>query len=252
MPKLQLVFLLLFILTRYSAYSQDEIKYYHKVWDIVKSNNSNTIILKKTDSLKKTRRPQNSKVEILYNRDIDFGYKQEKIAIRFNGFPYMLNLLLKNDLVIFASADFNANILGTYSQNDEYREVKVDTMLCRQCLNLHNTYYVDNKTIDDLVKELSGVDNYSILCGDGLQETPRSKHIDTLIKKEDVIALDEYLKSLSCEQQAYGIRGFIGLKRAGVRISLLDKKLIKHIIDRNSELIECTGCLINVIGSKKK
>src|ERR1700744_3150774 len=117
-------FLLAFISFR--AYSQDEIKYYHRIWDAVKSSNSDSVILKKIDSIKKTRRENDSDIKTLFNRDVDFGYTQQKIAIRFNSFPYMLNLLVKKDQVIFASADFNTMILGTNIGYKQSRKIKID------------------------------------------------------------------------------------------------------------------------------
>ncbi len=241
------LFSVLCILTSSFAYSQDEIKYYHKIWDIVKQNNSAEVILKKIDSIEQTRRLQQSKVSILYNRNVDFGFTHEKIAITFNNFPYMVNLLLKNYQVIFASINFNATILGAYSQFNKYREVKIDTILCQQYLNLHNKYYNDDKTINDIVEELGGVDMYAIFCGDGNTETPESKHIDTLARKKNIHALNHYLKSLSCEQQAYGVIGFARLKNLWGNIPAFEQKLIDHIVNRRSELIECGGCIVNVV-----
>jgi hypothetical protein len=211
-----------------------------------------SVIFEKIDSIKKTRRANDSNADILYNRDVDFGYTQEKIEIVFNGSPYIVNLLLKQDTVIFASADLNAYIGGADPGFESDRKIKIDTAGCKQYLKLHNDYYFDTKNIHDLAEEISSENAFGLYCGDGAPKSQEGKHIDTLVIKKDTAALSQYLKSINCEQQAYGLYGFAGLKKTGARISSIDKKLVRHITKRKSALVECTGCFVRVIQPKKK
>ena len=72
------------------------------------------------------------------------------------------------------------------------------------------------------------------------------KNIEQLVKQKRINELRSMLVSITCERQAYGILGFRMLKKAGIRISASDKKILTYLSNRKSALLECRGCFLSV------
>jgi len=70
-----------------SAYGQQE-TYFYKIQEIANSEHLCTNLLIKLDSLKKTRRPNDSFVKIFFDRDVDFGFTHRRIKIALNSTHY--------------------------------------------------------------------------------------------------------------------------------------------------------------------
>jgi hypothetical protein len=99
------IFLSYFVcqLLTFQAFGQEITKYFHQVEQIASSCPVASCIYKKLDSLKNTHRPTDSRIELYFDRDVDFGYKHQRINITLNGLHYQLNLLTRNDTVYLSS-----------------------------------------------------------------------------------------------------------------------------------------------------
>jgi hypothetical protein len=241
--KLRVTLSLLF--TFFKAFGQQE-TYFYKIQALTAKVHLDSELYKSIDSLKKTRRPNGSYVKVVFNRDLDFGYKQERVQIVFNSScSYQVNLLVKNDTICFSSTIF-CNVFGSYNAYEAYFNKKhgipvIDSTKTLDYLNLRNRFYNSAKTLNDLKNEIERNEIYALRAGDDYSETWSKKHIDTLVKRKNYVELEKMLKSINCETQTYGVRGFDLLKRNRLPISSADQKIIDHIKKRNSDLESFTG-----------
>jgi hypothetical protein len=229
----------------FSVKSQD-MMYFQKIGNIAKTATVATDLYNKLDSFKKTRRPNDSNIEMYFDRDVDFGYKHQRINLVLNGtFRYKINLLEKNDTIYLSSIKFDDDF---YSDNGSRRlnELRIDTAQIRNYLRLRNKFYKSSKSINNLVDDLTLNKVYAFNCGDGDPKTKDGKHIETLVKNKNMTELRELVQSINCEKQAYGIAGFRMLKKNGVKISESDQKLLKYLEAKKIALVECNGCFIMI------
>ena len=244
MPKyLYYLIVLLFQLICSPVFSQ-EMGYFHKIESIVANTNYAPTLLTELDSLKQTRRPADSKLDVLFNRGIDFEYKQQRIILVLNGSRYQLNLLTKNDTIYLSAIKFDDTFTPLYPK---YKTFKIDTTNALKYLKLRNQFYNSNKTLNELKTELSLYEEYVLRGGDGHLETAYKKHLDSLVNRKDINELTNMLKSINCEWQTYGVTGFTMLKNKKVKISKETQRLIIHIKKRNSELVSCMGDICAVM-----
>jgi hypothetical protein len=95
---------------------------------------------------------------VLFNRDVDFGYRQKRIQIVFNGCGYQLNLLVKNDTVCLSSTIFSS-IFGPDQGETQFNKTLsvpiIDTIRTMEYLKLRNRFYNSAKILNDLKDELN-------------------------------------------------------------------------------------------------
>jgi hypothetical protein len=246
------LFILLFQIA-YSGHCQNlDRSFYLKFEAIANQEKSSIRLYQRVDSIKQTREPVNSSIKLVYSRDVDFGYTHQLINITLNGtYNYHINLLMHDDTICLTSVLYGQGASLGYSNYDEEANArrnhpKIDTVKALQFLKLRNTFYGSVKTIDDLKNELNSHERFSLYCGDGAYDTPESKTIDSLAKRKQVVKLRAMLVSICSETQAYGIVGYIRLKKRGFKISKKDQEIFNYLVSRKTFLYECNGDLTGV------
>lgn len=239
----QITFVFLLLIPFCKAFSQ-EFTYFHKIENITANAKLASVLYKKLDSVKQTRRPNDSRINILFDRDVDFGYKHKRINIVFNSIYYVVNLLVKNDSIYLSSVSFDREFYDkAYGNLNKFR---IDTSTCLYYLKLRNGFYKSTKTIIDLKDDLNLNEEYAYRCGDAMQKTDEWIHLEKLAKKKDIGKLTNMLQSICCEEQAYGTAGFNELNKNSIKIPKNIQKIIKHIKDRKSTLVVCNGYFTQV------
>lgn len=190
------------------------------------------------DTLKAHFMPSRSGIRKEFNRDVDFGYRQQRIISNLNDYHFFIDLLTKNDTIVLASVT-NSFLTTTFEQHD--------TLYTADYLRQRNKFYRSSKSTKALFKELSMNETYAFYCGDGLPKTQRGKDIEQLVADENTDALTEMLRSINCETQAYGVAGFLMLEKNDYVIPYSIQRLITHIKQRNAELVTCSGCFSGII-----
>jgi hypothetical protein len=201
LKKLFLVVLLQFVFLK--AFCQLE-QYYHKIEQVAYTEKSAEHLFKRIDSIKQTRRPNDSRVSVYFNRNVDFGYKHQRINITFNGInQYTVNLLTKNDAILFCSVLYVNS--GMQEEDEEKLNLKqnhpkIDTVQIIKYLTLRNKFYDSSKKIENLIGELNMNKVYAFYCGDGGFKTQEGKAIEAIVKHKDIHQLGNMLRSMSCEE----------------------------------------------------
>jgi hypothetical protein len=248
LKKAILLFLLQAIFLK--AYCQLD-KYYHKIEAVAYHEKSAVNLYKRIDSIKQTRRPNDSHMAVYFDRDVDFGYRQQRIEVTFNSDPYQVNLLTKNDTIYFSSVLFGNSMADNYDIfNKSMCHPKIDTPEAIKYMLLRNHFYGSSKSINDLKDELNLNAEYAYRCGDGLNITARWHEIEALARNNKINDLADLLKNINCEQQQYGVAGFAILKKRGFKISKENQKLINYISKRQSDLVVCNECFTGISRSK--
>jgi hypothetical protein len=229
----QCLILIFFLTNLLSCCYGQEFDYFLQIRNIVKKEKLATSLFQKLDSAKRTRRPIDSKIEIYFNRDVDFGYKHQRINLQLNGNFYTINLLIKNDTVYYSSIVRDFTIRNN---------VTTDTLYCLAYLKLRNKFYGSAKTLNDLKTEINLDGIYAVRCGDGFQKTTEWLNIESLVKHKNIGAIKNLLQNICCEEQEYGVSGLALLKKEGVKFPKSDKHLAEYIKQRKSILVECHGC----------
>ncbi|WP_419701785.1 hypothetical protein [Mucilaginibacter sp. NFX135] len=253
----RLIFILLMLMAFSEAFSQSNIytSFYRKFEAVANKETSYKQFYTRIDSIVKTREPGNSSIKIEFDRDVDFGYTQQRINITLNGqYSYHLSLLSQHDTLCFASilygyAPFLSDEENKYNKRTNHP--KIDTLQAIKYLKLRNAFYGSTKTIDDLKNELNTAEVYALFCGEAADKTNEYKNIEQLVKQKRINELRSMLVSISCERQAYGVLGFRMLKKAGTKITDKDKKILTYLNNRKSALLECRGCFLSVVNDIK-
>jgi hypothetical protein len=231
------------------AFGQLE-QYYHKIEQVAYHERNPERLFKRIDSIKQTRRPNDSKVTIYFNRDIDFGYRHQRIKITFNGINrYEVNLLIKNDSIHFCSVLYSNLLMDEDAEklNRKQNHPAIDTTQVSKYLELRNKFYGSLKKINDLIDELNLDKTYAFYCGDGSPKTKDGKYIEIIVQNRNIRKLKDLLTSACCEEQAYGAAGIKMLQKNKQIIPDDIKKLVSFINKRNSELVVCEGCLSGLV-----
>ncbi len=252
---IRLFILLFFIACIKTSYGQQE-TYFYKIQALIAQGHSDTVFYKKLDSLKQTRRPNDSRIEILFNRDVDFGYKHKRIQVRLNSYGYQINLLVKNDTICFGSVIISVALgiedVHDTSFNKRHSIPIIDSVRALMYLKSRNLFYNSSKTLKDLKNELDLDEFYALRGGDGYNDTQDKLHLDTLVKQRNFRELESMLNSISCEEQMYGVTGFDWLKNKKVKIPANDNKIIQYIRKRNSDIETCQGDVCGFISKAYK
>jgi hypothetical protein len=242
--KLSCILILTFQLIGYRAISQ-EVQYFHKLEDIISQEPSYTHCYQKIDSIKKTRRPNDSWANVFFNRDVDFGFTHKRLNIVFNGIYYQVNFLLKGDTICFSNVSFDNEFYNNFYK--KYNTSFVDTISCLHFLKLRNNFYGSSKNLKDLKDDLILNEDFAFYCGDGNPKTAKGRYIENLVAAKNCSKLIRLLQSISCEEQAYGGWGLNKLIANGYKLSLVNIKLLNHIKERDSEISTCAGCFSNLV-----
>lgn len=206
-------------LTEYKAFKQ---KYY---------------VIRKTDHLE---------------RDLDFGYQQVIHDFNFtysgsSSQPFQVFLLVKNDSIVFGKV---------YLLGDSWRKkvVEKDTsfsvnhLLLNQYIHDHNALYNTNLSLKRFEEDITSDYFYSFACGDASTTGPKeSAKVLSWIEFENKQALNKWLRSANCELQAYAINGLLRIKKNGGQLTSDEERVIQHILNRNSLIVHCAGCLIGLV-----
>ncbi|WP_295797228.1 hypothetical protein [Mucilaginibacter sp.] len=234
----------------FGAFAQPEIFQYHKIEDIAKKETRASQFFQKLDSLKKTRQPHDSNVDIYFDRDVDFGYRHERISVTLNSWRYHVDLLTKSDSIYLTSVRFDDDFYDNFYSKRKF--VKVDTLNSSRYLSLRNEFYCSNKSLADLHAELSIAEEFASHCGDGSRMTRRWKKLQAQAKDNRQKKFLHMLQSFCCEEQEYGLAGFKMIEKTEKKVPKGIGEIIKHIESRKSDLVICAGCLILVQHQLKK
>ena len=240
------IILVLYCFSAQGQSKKETISYFDLIKSIVNSEKLDTNLIHKLDKLKSKFISSRSYLEDYFNRDIGFGFKHRRITLSLNFVGYRVDLLCRND-TIFLSCITSSNYKGINYDN-------LNEGVISQFLKNRNKFYNSNKSSQQLIKEISLLEEYAFYCGDGMPKTQKGKYVEQLVNNENTEKLIDMIKSFNCETQAYGVAGLVMLEKSEYKIPCDIQKIIDHIKKRNSDLIVCSGCfsgLINKIYSKK-
>lgn len=244
--------MVLFQIAVLKSYSQIQ-TYYHKIESVSNNETSVTKLFQRIDSIKQTRQPHDSQVTTYFDRNVDFGYKHQRINVIFNGSNrYYVNLLTMGDSILVSSVCYDNSFFGDplYDKlNKRENRPKIDTTRVLQYLKRRNDFYKSSKNIEDLVKELNLYKVYAFYCGDASPKTKMGEYIEGLVKNRDIKKLKSLLFSFCCEEQAYGAAGIKILQKKNVKIPAEIIRIASYVKDRKSELITCSGCIVGIIST---
>jgi hypothetical protein len=237
--KTQLINFILTYLFIIPSFGQEAQKYFEQINKIVAGETVSRNLYNKLDSLQAKKIPSRSGISKYLDRDLDFGYKHQRINIQINFENFRVDLLTSSDSVLLSVISHNdyKKLQATY-----YTEAPV-----LKYLTLRNNFYGSNKKIKDLEEEISSNITYAFYCGDGLPKTDEGKQIERLVNTRSINKLNEMLNSINIETQTYGVAGFKMLSKKAVIIAKEQEKIIKYIKKRNSEVVTCSGCLTGLV-----
>jgi hypothetical protein len=236
---MRLFLTILFQLTLFAVYAQPEIFQYKKITGITDKEHLASQLYNKLDSFKHTRQPHNSNIETYFNRDIDFGYKHQRINLQLNGWYYQVNLLVKNDTVYLSSVKFDDMVTDMYPK---LNNLQIDTVNSSIYLTLRNNFYSSHKSIEELIKDLNLTEQFASNCGDGSPKTRRWTKLERQAKNNAQSSFLQLLQSISCEEQEYGVAGFKLIEKQGTKLPARIITLLRYLKDRKSDLVVCSGC----------
>ena len=234
------IFSLLLFLFVQGQNKKETSAYFDLIKNIVTTEKLGNNLVYRLDTLKSKFIPSRSHVTNYFNRDIDFGFKHRSITINLNFAAFRVELLCRHDTIFLSSItsiDYNRVSYDNY-----------DKEVVGKFLNQRNKFYSSSKTYRQLINEISFFEEYAFYCGEGMTKTQKGKYIDQLVDEENIVTLNDMLKSFSCETQAYGVAGLEMLLQRDYQLPHDTEKLINHIRQRNSDLVICSGCLSGLIG----
>ena len=222
-------------------------KYYFKVVDsIVLAETTSKNLQTKLDTLKSKYIPSRSSFSISFDRDIDFVFRHHRLNVELNFEKFQIDLLTHNDTIYARTIRHYYNPFEmdktTLAFASSFSFEKVNEYLTQR-----NKFYKSQKTLKDLIKEISEYRVFAFYCGDGSPLTEEGKQIKEIAAQEKTDTLFQMLQSICVETQAYGVSGFKILENNGYPIDSDVSKIIKRIKKRNSETVTCSGCITGLI-----
>ncbi|MBN8701087.1 MAG: hypothetical protein J0L54_15870 [Chitinophagales bacterium] len=229
-------------------------KHYFKVVDsIVLAETTSKYLQTKLDTLKSKYIPSRSSFSLSFDRDIDFVFRHHRLTVELNFERFQIDLLTRNDTIYARTIRHYYNPFEmdktTLAFDSSFSFEKVNEYLTQR-----NKFYKSQKTLKDLIREMSEYRVFAFYCGDGSPLTEEGKQIKEIAAEGKTDTLFQMLQSICVETQAYGVSGFKILETNGYPIASDVSKIIKRIKKRNSETVTCSGCitgLIRKIYSKK-
>lgn len=223
----------------YGQHTDTPAAYASRIQPIVASERVGSRLVHRLDSLQATCMPSRSYVHIVFNRDIDLGFKQRRLDVSLNSYRFQINLLCRHD-TIFSSAI-------TLAEDKKYDYYWYDEAVIRQFLYQRNQLYKSEKTASELLAGLATPVTYAIYCGDGAPLTAEGAAIKRWVSKKKAAPLLVMLTSFSCETQAFAVAGLRQLQQNGYHLPATTQALVEHIVARNAELVTCSGCLSGLV-----
>ncbi len=221
------------------SFGQQAQEYFTQIEKIVSTEAFSSKLYETLDSLQAQKIASRSSISKYLDRELDLGYKHQRIFLQVNFEAFQIDLLTRSD-----------SVLLSVISHDNYKKLQatnLNEVSVAEFLALRNAFYQSKKNIKDLAKEISSDITYAFYCGDGLPQTDEGKHIEKLVSKRNINTLNDMLHSFNIETQAYGVAGFKMLSKEGVELSKDQKKIIKHIKKRNSEVVTCRGCFTGLV-----
>ncbi len=213
--------------------------YLKKIRAVVASERSGTRLVQRLDSLAAAHMPSRSYLKAEFNRDIDLGFTQRRLAMSLNFYRFRLSLLCRNDTIFLSTINW---------EEDKKQAARwYNQAVIAEFLRKRNQLYNSSKTVEQLLADLELVREYAFYCGDGSPLTPDGAEVNRLAVKRKIDELTMMLHSFTCETQAYGVAGLQQVQRRGYRLPTASQALVAYIKARNSELSTCAGCLSGVV-----
>ncbi len=246
MKIIRLKILALISFTFLQTKAQESKGYFNYADSILMIVNMSQQLYNKLDTAKTQFIPSRSNLEIIFDRELDFGYKHQRINLKLNLKNFQIDLLKRNDTIYAKTIRHYYNPFEIDSTTLAFNS-SIDTMRVLDYLNQRNKLYNSNKSLYDLTKEISKSEIFAFYCGDGSPETDEGINITKLVDNKNAYELYLKIQSICIETQAYGVAGFDIMARRELSIPTDIKRLIKHIKKRNSETLICSGCIIGII-----
>ncbi|WP_212005652.1 hypothetical protein [Chitinophaga sp. HK235] len=253
MPIIRMILLLLVFCCVGKTYGQtSQQAEFNKLALIVNEERSVAGLTKRLDTLLKHYMPSRSQVVRNIYRPLDVGFYHIRYQVSYWRMNYFINVLMKNDSIFMLTAYNCEDLWGNASDYKDapkhLRLYQYDSVGASTFLRLRNRIYRSEKTLDDLVNELSTSTMYAMHCGDGNPLTSRGKHIYALIKEENPFPeIARMLQHLLPEEQAYGVTAIDMLIKKGVDINNRNYLLYRHIKKRNTAVNTCSGCSAGLV-----
>ncbi len=188
---------------------------------------------------------------ILYcDRNLDFGYTQKiyQLEIEYderyiNTFDIHIITTITDSIILG-----KINLLGY--DRDEIKKsylFKEDKRNITNYVNKHNSLYHSKLSYNQVKHQLMSFLVYGFGCSMGGGFYPKEAlHQMELIKNKNYKELSKLIKQVNPEFQAYGIDGLTQLENKGVKIKKRDKKIISHLLVRNTSANHCSGCTYGI------
>jgi hypothetical protein len=180
-------------------------------------------------------------------RNLDFGIKHTVWEFDFvhgnYSTDFKLTILSSEDSIIFGRLDrlhWNGKIKEKYKFS--VKEIELVNLV-----NGHNDFYSTTYTTDGYVDELIQSYYFSLGCGETGSYLPReAKRMLNWVQSENVKKLNDWLCSPNFELQAYAVEGLTRINEDGKSIPEKLDQTIEHLLDKNSMIINCAGCLMGL------
>lgn len=180
------------------------------------------------------------KYKIIDGRNLDFRFKQSvySIQIQFEKSriqSFDIYLVTREDSIVMGKLKKQHSKQKSYFSIDE-NEIK-------NYVELHNSKYDANLSINDFKSQLSELLVYTLGCGiDGKDYSKEHQKMMKSVKNKNYNKLSEWLRQISPEIQAYAIEGLYRLQKSGIKIKPSELELIDSIKNRLPFVYGCWGC----------
>lgn len=177
--------------------------------------------------------------------DRELGNNTQQTRLKFTtqeyGKYYHLSLVKKEDKLLYC-------VLSNYKKQ---HEIVFDESGIIEYLDYFNSIFKTSKSLQDFKLEIDCIVLFSDGCGFSGEPTKDWIKMEKFVQNKKVKGIRNYLNSLDVESQIYGIIGMYKLRKKGVKLSAKDQQTIDYLIERNSKVYTCMGCLIGEVFDTK-
>ena len=170
--------------------------------------------------------------EIVQNQD-------NSAIISFNKFR--VTMIIKNNEIVYCDLgkqdfkkekeDFEEYYISIYN----FRDKKQFTLLRSSFKSILGTDLNETELfVTDFV--------YGNYCGPSGTKPDGQEQIAKWVKRRNKVALLKWLKSTNTEKQIYAVEGLFQLKKAGVKFTNNEFKIIRFVINKRGDVHTCFGC----------
>lgn len=157
-------------------------------------------------------------------------------------FTYKVNLIATKSTIIYyeLSEEKNKKILNEWkSYYDPIKKFKDNKDFDKLKKSFKNTFQSDLNE-----KELFIYDYvYGNRCGIVGTQPKGRQQIYEWIDNKDKTALIKWLKSTNTEKQVYAVEGLFQLRKAGVKLTDEELKIINFVFSKKGTVYTCSGCI---------